>query len=65
MIKNNNNEDLVEKEKRITIYKPWKKINKKYQIIKLLNDNIGYLNEDKAMRLEPVFNNNYIVMLLK
>ena len=30
-----------------------------YQILKLLNDNIVYLNGDKIMRLEPAFNNNY------
>ena len=32
----------------------------KYQIIKLINDNIICIDSNKIMRLEPIFNNNYI-----
>ena len=59
---NNNisNEQLEIKQRSPTICYNKNINNKKYyQILKLLNDNIVYINEDKIMRLEPAFNNNY------
>lgn len=64
LIKNDNDFQLIKNKRVPTIYTSGHKISinykKYYQILKLLNDNIIYLNEDKIMRLEPAFNNNYI-----
>ena len=64
LIKNDNKEQLEERQRAQTTFGLGNKkssINneKYYQIIKLLNDNIIYLNENKIMRLQPAFNNNY------
>ena len=50
-VKNENKNDLqLQKENK----------DIKYQIIKLINDNIICIDSNKIMRLEPIFNNNYI-----
>ena len=67
LIKNNNIEQVLSAGRAPTLvpssFKSIEKLSnntkKYYQVIKLLNDNIVYLNEDKIMRLEPAFNNNY------